>query len=830
MKKIIFITTLLFLFQYTIAQSVAINTTAVAANSSAMLDVASTTKGMLIPRMTQAQKNAIATPATGLLIYQTDNTPGFYYYNGAAWVQLGLANNDFWTTSNGLDIYKTNTRHVGIGTTVPLARLHVADSSVLFSATGDVPGIKQNTPISGAGRRMMWYSDKAAFRAGYVDANQWDSINIGNYSSAFGYRNSAAGLGSFVTGASSSASGTSSFATGNQANASGNNSFAQGYRAFATGESSVAMGWQVNATGSYSFVAGQNNTALGNTAAVFGNQSYANGNASFAMGSNDSAKANYSIAIGNGSETRGIGSLAMGNIATTIGDYSFAAGSLVTAGENYSAAFGINTSTKGFYSFAAGSSSEAIGAGSVSMGQGNFAIGATSQAFGALTKAEGFNSSTFGLSTKSKSYNGFVIGQYNDSTVVGSSSTFNINNRIFQIGNGTADNARSNVITVLQSGDVGVGTTAPNALLHLRTADWIKTIYENDIGQARGYIGADNNGTITYSTNMYWNGSSWVHPNSGSALGILLHRLNNRIEFRVKPDPGSLTTAMYIQQNANVGIGGTTANHKLHVYGDVRSTDNIMSDSSVWVDFSGQNNGSKEHGLRLGEATTGEAIASKRTNGGNKWGIDFYAQHVPRMSITNTGLVGIGTTTPATKFHIFGGGANNQIRLDDTLNTRVLRISNDGGGTGPYIGTSTNHNFSIVTNNNVRATFTNDGKVGIGVTNPTAALDVNGKTYTDSLQVGGGSVISKIIKGEALVGSWNFDQKALQIFFPPGFTQVPQFFVTPVNDAFNISDVFSVVIKEITTAHVWILVQRVDAGANGGGWGQPLRVHWMAVQ
>jgi hypothetical protein len=58
-------------------------------NATAMLDVSSTTKGILIPRMTAVQKSAISSPATGLLIYQTDGTPGFYYYNGSAWGLVG---------------------------------------------------------------------------------------------------------------------------------------------------------------------------------------------------------------------------------------------------------------------------------------------------------------------------------------------------------------------------------------------------------------------------------------------------------------------------------------------------------------------------------------------------------------------------------------------------------------------------------------------------------------------------------------------------------------------------------------------------------------------
>lgn len=57
-------------------------------NASSLLEIKSTTKGLLIPRMTKAQRDAIGSPAVGLLIYQTDNTPGFYYYYGSGWKQI----------------------------------------------------------------------------------------------------------------------------------------------------------------------------------------------------------------------------------------------------------------------------------------------------------------------------------------------------------------------------------------------------------------------------------------------------------------------------------------------------------------------------------------------------------------------------------------------------------------------------------------------------------------------------------------------------------------------------------------------------------------------
>lgn len=56
--------------------------------SSALLEAKSTTQGILIPRMTKAQRDLIASPATSLLIYQTNQTAGFYYYSGSSWQPL----------------------------------------------------------------------------------------------------------------------------------------------------------------------------------------------------------------------------------------------------------------------------------------------------------------------------------------------------------------------------------------------------------------------------------------------------------------------------------------------------------------------------------------------------------------------------------------------------------------------------------------------------------------------------------------------------------------------------------------------------------------------
>ena len=75
------------------SQSLSINTDGSTAHPSSLLEVKSTDKGMLIPRMSKVQKNAIAAPATGLLIFQ--NTPdsiGFHWYDGTQWIWLANGN------------------------------------------------------------------------------------------------------------------------------------------------------------------------------------------------------------------------------------------------------------------------------------------------------------------------------------------------------------------------------------------------------------------------------------------------------------------------------------------------------------------------------------------------------------------------------------------------------------------------------------------------------------------------------------------------------------------------------------------------------------------
>ena len=105
------------------AQNVAVNATGAAPDPSALFDVQSTNKGMLIPRMSTAQRKAIATPATGLMVF--DNTTNtFWFKNPTGWVELVDSSNTVWSKRD-TSVYLNHNENVGIGTNTPTVRLEV---------------------------------------------------------------------------------------------------------------------------------------------------------------------------------------------------------------------------------------------------------------------------------------------------------------------------------------------------------------------------------------------------------------------------------------------------------------------------------------------------------------------------------------------------------------------------------------------------------------------------------------------------------------------------------------------------------------------------------
>ncbi len=146
MKKLNFIkyclfTSFLLVSSVRTISQIAVNSDGSLPHASAMFEVKSTTKGLLAPRMTQVQRDAIATPAAGLLIYQTDGTSGYYVYNGTSWSPLAGAGTSKWVF-NGSHIYNSNPGHVGIGTSTP-------NSGLELRGTGSMPQMRITDAVSG---------------------------------------------------------------------------------------------------------------------------------------------------------------------------------------------------------------------------------------------------------------------------------------------------------------------------------------------------------------------------------------------------------------------------------------------------------------------------------------------------------------------------------------------------------------------------------------------------------------------------------------------------------------------------------------------------------
>lgn len=195
--------------------SVGIGTTT--PNASAQLDVQSTTKGVLFPRMTKAQRDAIASPSAGLLIFQTDDIPGFYYYSGSAWKTV----NEF---ANNLPLQIGDTYQGGIifylepsgvnGLIVSTVTTGYDATLVKWGCSGVNVSPARGTALgSGQANTTSIIRDPCADLSGNdIAAERADDLKVSNYSDWYlpskdelelMHKNlHIAGLGSFVGGAS----------------------------------------------------------------------------------------------------------------------------------------------------------------------------------------------------------------------------------------------------------------------------------------------------------------------------------------------------------------------------------------------------------------------------------------------------------------------------------------------------------------------------------------------------------------------------------------------------------------------------------------------------
>lgn len=357
-------------------------------DASAILEMQSSSKGILIPRMTKTQRNAIVAPATGLLIYQTNSQPGFYFYDGSGWKSLksqtysagagisiagnvisntspdvpititGTGNSTVtgsypnfniysadgsWDTASS-NIFNTNTGNVGIGINTPLFKLDVngdlnlADSKFIY-----LNGIKSFSSNSTnvfagkyAGNAITTGTTNSAFGYEAMKSNTTGTRNIAIGYQAF-YSNVSSGVGNIAIGYQSqySIAGTAlynvaigSFSLYSNTHGGQNTTVGDdGLRSNTYGEYNSAIGYDVM----YYNTTGSENVAFG-ASALYHNET---GNKNIAIGKSalySSVSGDYNVAVGHWSmnnNTSGEENIAAGAFALSknnTGDRNIAIG------------------------------------------------------------------------------------------------------------------------------------------------------------------------------------------------------------------------------------------------------------------------------------------------------------------------------------------------------------------------------------------------------------------------------------------------------------------------------------------------------------------------
>ncbi len=254
-----------------------------------------------------------------------------------------------------LSNYFLRAQNIGIGTPNPAGRLHVEQGNVLFNGPAILPVVPSPLPVSGLGTRLMWYPDKAAFRAGYVGSNRWDKDSIGQYSIAAGYDSKAKGSYTVAMGLNTAATGAVAVAIGYGVVAEGTAATSFGYYCNAVGDNSISMGSRSESNGDYSIALGRQNISGGNHAVAIGYFNSASNTSATAIGYDNIANGVYSTALGRGNVASGINAMALGTGCRTSGAFSTSFGRDCTASADNSTAFGQQATASGINSFSIGS-------------------------------------------------------------------------------------------------------------------------------------------------------------------------------------------------------------------------------------------------------------------------------------------------------------------------------------------------------------------------------------------------------------------------------------------------------------------------------------------
>ncbi len=206
------------------------------------------TPGNVLPQVTTAQRNAIASPKNGMLVFDT-NTQSYWFRQSGNWTELpksGSTSNYWQLTGNVIN----NTNSGGFWSANPIG----------LSSNINIALHPPTAPVSGDGTRLMWIPSRSAFRVGTVadGTKSWDADSIGLFSTAIGYNSKARGVYSTAIGFISNSRGTGTIAMGSYATARGSYSTAIGFNSTASGNYSSAIGHTITASGLFSTAMGNN--------------------------------------------------------------------------------------------------------------------------------------------------------------------------------------------------------------------------------------------------------------------------------------------------------------------------------------------------------------------------------------------------------------------------------------------------------------------------------------------------------------------------------------------------------------------------------------------
>ena len=278
--------------------------------------------------------------------------------------------------------------------------------------------------------------------------------------------------------------------------------------------------------------------------------------------------------------------------------------------------------------------------------------------------------------------------------------------------------ASGNNIYNTNSGNVGIGTTAPQNRLH--------------VSGGEGRIISEG----TWPGVWMWSTQTANRAFVGSASA------NNDIGFWTSRAGWGLV----MLQNGNVGIGTTAPNYKLHVAGNVGVTDTIWKIGDWGVYLGGTNQTTNI--VRVGEIYGGSGLYAPNTgitldSGASSPYFKVSYRNSPKFYIDSGGNVGIGTTAPSAKLHIYGGtlkqetvGGWNWIEINRG-GSPADRLFFGGDTSNRGIWSEGRRDVGIYTEGTARLYITAAGNVGIGTTKPTHTLTVAGSLYTS-----GGALIS----------------------------------------------------------------------------------------